>query len=122
MVVKLYIGNDDLDRFKDEAIEINSSIANINDITKNTTDYSRSFTVPATNKNNRIFKHYYDANIDNSFDARVKQDGRIELDGIPFKYGKYRLDKVSVKQGRPYAYTLTFWGNLVSLKDTLKND
>jgi len=122
MVVKLYIGNDDLDRFKDESIEINSSIANINDITKNTTDYSRSFTVPATNKNNRIFKHYYDANIDNSFDARVKQDGRIELDGIPFKYGKFRLDKVSVKQGRPYAYTLTFWGNLVSLKDTLKND
>jgi len=62
------------------------------------------------------------ANIDNTFDARVKQSGRIELDGAPFKYGKWRLDRVQVKQGRPYAYTLTFWGNLVSLKDKFKND
>lgn len=122
MIIKLYIVNDYLDRFKDESIELNSSIANINDITKNTTEYTRSFTVPATHQNNKVFKHYYDANIDNTFDARVKQSGRIELDGAPFKYGKWRLDRVQVKQGRPYAYTLTFWGNLVSLKDTLKND
>jgi len=122
MIIKLYIENDYLDRFKDESIELNSSIANINDITKNTTEYTRSFTVPATNQNNKVFKHYYDANIDNTFDARVKQSGRIELDGAPFKYGKWRLDRVQVKQGRPYAYTLTFWGNLVSLKDKFKND
>lgn len=122
MIIKLYIGNDHLDRFKDETIELNSSIANINDITKNTTDYTKSFTVPATNQNNKVFKHYYDANIDNTFDARVKQSGRIELDGAPFKYGKWRLDKVQLKQGRPYAYTLTFWGNLVSLKDKFRND
>lgn len=122
MIIKLYIGNDYLDRFKDEGIELTSSISNINDITKNTTDYTKSFTVPATNQNNKVFKHYYNANIDNTFDARVKQNGRIELDGAPFKYGKWRLERVQVKQGRPYAYTVTFWGNLVNLKDKLKND
>jgi len=121
MFVKIYIGNDRLDLFKDESIEVTSSVANINDITKNTTDYSMGFTVPATHNNNRIFKHYYDANIDNSFDARIKHTGRIELDGLPFKFGKWKLNKVSVKQGRPYAYTINFFGNLVSLKDKLKN-
>jgi len=121
MVAKIYIGNDRLDLFKDEAIELTSSVATINDITKNTTDFSRSFTVPATHTNNRIFKHYYDANIDNAFDARIKHDGRIELDGIPFKFGKWKLEKVSVKQGNPHAYSITFFGNLVSLKDKLKN-
>jgi len=121
MVAKIYIGNDRLDLFKDESIELSSSVANINDITKNTTDYSKSFTVPATHNNNRIFKHYYDANIDNAFDARIKHNGRIELDGLPFKFGKWKLDKVSIKQGKPYAYTINFFGNLVSLKDKLKN-
>ncbi len=121
MMTNIYIGNERLDLFKDESIEVTSSVANINDITKNMTDYSKSFTVPATHINNKIFKHYYDANIDNAFDARIKHDGRIELDGLPFKYGKWKLEKVSVKQGKPYAYTITFFGNLVSLKDKLKN-
>ena len=121
MVAKVYIGDNRLDLFKDEAIELTSSVANINDITKNMTDFSRSFTVPATHNNNKIFKHYYDANIDNAFDARIKHDGRIELDGLPFKYGKWKLEKVAVKQNNPYSYTITFIGNLVSLKDKLKN-
>lgn len=121
MFNNLYIGSDKIDLFKDESTEITSSVSNINDITKNMTDYSKSFTVPATHNNNRIFKHYYDANIDNAFDARIKHDGRIELDGLHFKFGKWKLEKVSVKKGNPFAYTITFFGNLVSLKDKLKN-
>lgn len=121
MFASLYIGNDKLDLFKDESVELSSSVANINDITKNMTDYSKSFTVPATHKNNITFKHYYNANIDNAFDARIKHAGRIELYGFPFKTGKWTLNKVSVKQGRPSSYTINFVGNLVSLKDKLKN-
>jgi len=122
MMLKLYIGEDVMDLFEDEGIELNSSIANVNDISKNTTDYAKSFTVPASNNNNRIFKHYYDANIDNAFDARVKVSGRIELDGLPFRYGKWSLEKVILKQGKPSSYSINFVGNLVSLKDKLKND
>lgn len=121
MFASLYIGNDKLDLFKDESVELSSSVANINDITKNMTDYSKSFTVPATHNNNIIFKHYYNANIDNAFDARIKHSGRIELYGFPFKTGKWSLNKVSVKQGRPSSYTINFVGNLFSLKDKLKN-
>jgi len=122
MIVDIYIGNYKLDTFKDESVELNNSIANVNDITKNTTEYTKSFTVPASHINNKVFKHYYNANIDNTFDARVKVSGRIDLKGIPFKYGKWRLAKVQVKQGKPYAYTINFWGNLVSLKDKFKDD
>lgn len=121
-MLKLYIENDVMDMFQDESIEINSSIANVNDISKNTTDYAKSFTVPASNTNNRIFKHYYDANIDNAFDARVKVSGRIEFDGMLFRFGKWSLEKVAIKEGKPYAYSINFVGNLVSLKDKLKND
>lgn len=122
MIVDIYIGNFKLDMFKDESIELNSSVANINDISKNTTEYTKSFTVPASHINNKIFKHYYNANIDNTFDARTKVDGRIELSGIPFKFGKWRLEKVAVKQNKPSSYTINFRGNLVSLKEKFKED
>jgi len=122
MIIDIYIGNDKLEIFKDEGVQLNSSVANINDITKNTTDYTQNFTVPASDNNNAIFKHYYDADIDNGFDARVKVNGRIEIDGIPFKYGKWKLLKVNVKQGKPANYSITFTGNLFSLKEKFKDD
>ena len=122
MKVLLYIGNSLLEMFETENVELKSEVSSISDITKNLTDFTRSFTVPASENNNILFKHYYNANIDNTFDARTKVAGRIELDGMPFKYGKFRLEKVSVKGGNPYAYTIQFWGNSVNLKDTIKND
>ena len=40
MVTKLYIGNEQLDLHQDENIIVNSSIADISDITKNKTEYT----------------------------------------------------------------------------------
>jgi hypothetical protein len=122
MTVAIYIENERLELFNDENIEIVSSITDSSDITKNTTDYSKGFTVPASDKNNAIFKHYYNANIDNTFDARIKKDGRIELDGLPFKSGKFRLDKVNVKNDKPSSYSINFFGKLVNLKGSVKDD
>lgn len=122
MIVNIYIGDTKLSLFEDENIELKSSLANINDITKQNTDFTRSFTVPADNINNRLFKHYYNADIDNSFDARTKVDGYIEMGGLPFKKGKFRLEKVTVEKGKPKAYTINFWGNTVSIKDKIKDD
>ena len=122
MVVKLYIGNDKLDLFKDENIVVTSTISDTEDISKNVGDYSKTFTVPASDTNNNIFSHWYDADVDNTFDSRTKVAGRIELDGLPFKVGKWRLSKVNVKSGNPSSYTINFFGRLVSLKSLFKND
>ena len=57
--IDIYIEGKRLDLFEDENITINSSVQNINDISKVFTDFSQSFTVPASQNNNKIFKHYY---------------------------------------------------------------
>ena len=122
MITSVYIQGNKVDLFKDEDISISSSVAKIADITKNSTDYSKTFTVPASQENNKLFKHYYDADIDNSFDARVKVDGEIRLDGLPFRIGKFRLSKVAVKKNKPSSYTIQFFGNLSSIKDKVGKD
>lgn len=122
MNVSIYIEEEQLDLFKDETIEITSSIQDVNDITKNTLDYSKNFTVPASNNNNKILKHWYNSDIDNGFDARVKIDGRIEINGVVFKYGKFSLTGAKIKQGKASSYSLVFYGNAISLVDLLGND
>lgn len=122
MVTKIYIEGNLIDLYKDETMELNSSIANTDDITKINSDYTKTFTVPASDNNNAIFKHYYNADIDNTFDARTKKKAYIELDGLPFRTGKIRLEKVSVKSGKASSYTINFWGDLVNFKDLIKDD
>ena len=45
-----------VDLFKDENIELNSSIQNVNDISKTFSDFSQSFTIPASAKNKAYIK------------------------------------------------------------------
>ena len=121
VTVGLYIYiNDEAKRvelFDDEKISINSSIQNVSDISKVYTDFSQSFTVPATNNNNKIFSHLYESSIDNGYDARTRKKAYIELDTIPFRSGNIQLEKASLKNGKPENYTITFFGVLTSLKD-----
>lgn len=104
--------------FNDEKISITSSVQDVSDISKLRTDFSQSFTVPANENNNKIFSHWYNNSIDGGYDARKRKNAYIELDTIPFRQGNIQLEKATIKEGKPQDYTITFYGTLVSLKDT----
>ena len=107
-----------IELFDDEKISLNSSVQDTSDISKVYTDFSQSFTVPANDHNNAIFSHWYENSIDGGFDARKRKKAYIELDTIPFRNGNIQLEKATIKNGVPENYTITFFGSLVSLKDT----
>lgn len=120
--IQLYIENERLEMFKDESVEVTQSIKNVRDISKVFTTFSKQFSVPASKTNNKIFEHYYNFDIDNGFDARIRKDAIIELNYLPFKKGKIRLDGVDMRNNKPYAYKVTFFGSVVELKDVLGED
>ena len=125
--VQLYIKNsageyERLDTYKDETVTITQSIKNIKDLAKILTDFSQSFTIPASKNNNKIFKHYYNSDIQNSIDARFLIDAKINLNGVDFKEGKIRLLGVKMKDNSPLSYRITFVGNTVSLKTLFSDD
>ena len=120
--VQLYIQGERVDLFADESVVLTQSIQNVKDISKIFTDFTRTFTVPANAKNNKIFKHYYNATITNTFDARSKVDATIELNHLKFRSGKVKLNGVDLKNNKPNLYRITFFGNTVSLKDTVGED
>lgn len=126
MEVALYIYDGEIAKrielFQDEKISITSSIQNVNDISKVFTDYSQSFTIPASDTNNQIFKHWYENSLDNGYDVRLRYAGYIEIDTQVFRTGKWQLESASIKNNRVEDYKLTFYGNLVSLSDKFKDD
>ncbi len=122
MIVHLYIGENKLDLFKEEQIELVQGVQDIRDITKTLNDYSKSFVVPATVNNNKIFKHYAFIGMDNSIDARVKISGRIDMGTLPFRNGYFQLNKVNIKNGQPFSYDLNFFGTLSELGVAMGED
>ena len=120
--IQLYIQGERIDLFKDESVSLTQSIQNAKDIGKVFTDFSKTFSIPATKKNNKIFKHYYNFDIINGFDARTKKPSTIELNNLPFKKGKMKLEGVDLQHNKPYAYRITFFGSTVELKDLLGED
>lgn len=120
--VDVYINNQRLDLFDDEKISVISSVQNINDISRVFNDFSQSFSVPASKNNNIIFQHYYDATINNGFDARIRHEARIEINETTFKEGTIRLEKCTVKNNKIVDYRLTFFGRLIDLKDVIGDD
>ena len=111
-----------LDLFKDEKISITSQIGNANDIGKLYTDYTQSFTIPASKTNNQILSHWYESSVDNGFDHRMRYDAFIEVNTHRFRDGTIQLEKADKKDGFIESYSVTFYGNLVQLKDIIKDD
>ena len=120
--LQVYIGGERLELFKDETVVLNSSVQNIKDISKVFTDFTQSFTIPASQVNNKILKHWYNADIENGFNSKERIQSQLELNYMPFKEGKMQLNGAKLKNGKPNSYSLTFYGNLINLSDLFGDD
>lgn len=120
--VQIYIEGERLELFNDEKISVNSTVQNIADISKVFTDFSQSFTVPATPKNNAIFEHFYANEVDGTLNYNLRRDAFIEIDLNSFRTGKIQLEKSEIKNLYTDSYTLTFYGDVRSLKDRFAED
>jgi hypothetical protein len=122
MKVKIYIEDNLLDLFKDESIQFISKLSDIEKLSNVFSDYSDSFTVPATPNNNLIFKHYFDVDIDNTFNANIRVLGYIELDTLPYRVVKVQLEGVKLKSNQIDSYKITVYGATIQLTDLFKDD
>jgi len=120
--IELYIEGQRIDLFQDESVSLTQTIKNARDVAKIFTSFTQTFNVPASKTNNKIFKHYYNFDIDGGFDARIKKNATIELNTYPFEKGKIKLEGVKLKENIPYSYNITFFGNTVDLKDIIGED
>lgn len=108
--------------FEDESINVKQVTQDLKDISKIYTDYSQSFNIPASKRNNLILSNWFNADIDNGFDARTRVQATITINTLDFKKGKIRLDGATIENNMPVKYKLTFFGNAIKIKDLLGED
>lgn len=120
--LNLYIQGQRVDLFPDETVSITETIQNVRDVGKVFTDFTKTFNVPASSNNNILFKHYYNFNVLNSFDARVRVDANLEINLLPFKKGKLKLEGTVLKNNKISSYKVTFFGDTIEIKDKLRED
>ncbi len=123
--IQLYVGAADtkrLELFNDEQINVTSTVQNIQDLSKNFTDFSQSFTIPASDYNNAILEHFYQSDVNSSLDYNIRLDAFIEIDLTFFRRGKLQVEKANIKNNRPDSYTVTFYGDGTSIKDFIAED
>ena len=101
-----------------ELITLTQVIQDVKEIDKIFTDYSRTFNLPASKKNNILFKRWYNPDIV-GFDNQIMANARIELNHLAFKEGKIKLESVTMKHNQPSLYKVTFFGNTVSLSNLI---
>lgn len=120
--IQLYINNERVDLFEDESVSLTQTIQNVKDIKSIFTDFSQSFSVPASKRNNKIFKHFYNYDIDaeSSFNANDLVSATIEINYRSFSKGFIGLNGSQMKNNKGYAYKITFFGETISLKNKLK--
>ena len=111
-----------LDLFQDEKIEINLNVKNLSDISKVRADFTQSFSIPTSPNNNALLSYWFDADVDGTFNANIRIDAYIEVNSIPFKFGSVQLESSKLKNGLPYSYSITFYGNSVNLSDKFADD
>jgi hypothetical protein len=126
MIVELYVYVDGepnrVELFDDEKISVTQNVQNFKDIAKLFSDYSQSFTVPASPRNNGILKHWYESAIENGFDSRYRYDAFIKINQSTFKVGTIQLLSATIKDRQPTDYKITFYGKVKQIKDVLGDD
>ncbi len=111
-----------LDMFGDETVNIKTVVKDLSDPKKLFTDVSRSFTVPASKKNNKIFKHYYNIDILQGLDSRELIPCKLLLNNTTYKVGNLNIEGVGMSKGMPTSYKIRFIGKLSELARRIGQD
>lgn len=118
---RMCLNGDFLDLYNDETINITLKQTDIKEIGSNFGDYSNNFNIPATNRNNRVLKYWYDQFNDNQF-STGKVCSRIDIDGVFFRNGIITINSCdSDDNGNIKSYNIKFNTDIKSIKDVISN-
>lgn len=107
-----------MDLYLNETISLQYSFSDIKDLKAKAT-YSRSFRIPATDNNSKIFGFIENNTYQfNSFNPKRKLQAIITVDTLPILEGNIQWKASYTQQGKVSEYEVVFFGNVI---DFFKN-
>ena len=115
--IRTTVDNDNifLDLYRNEPVLLSLSFAELQDITKKNSNFSKAFSLPGSKKNNQVFNFFYDLNaIPTTFDPNNKFSATLMWDGYEIMVGYIRLNGVTIADGE-IIYQVTFYNQVGDL-------
>jgi hypothetical protein len=112
--IRCYVdGNQEfIELYGNEDISIETSFAEIQDITKKNSAFTREFKVPGTNNNNYIFNYFFDINsVFLTWNPQKKFEADILYNGYELFNGYIRLNSVDINI-KEKIYSITFYNGV----------
>lgn len=117
--IRTYVdGNQEfIELYGNEEIDMEVSFAEIQDITKKNSAFTKEFKVPGSKNNNYIFNYFFDINqVFTNWNPKRKFEADLIYDGYEIYNGYVRLNSVSINKIEK-VYSITFYsavGDLVA--------
>jgi hypothetical protein len=123
--VRLVCGGVSVDLPSDFGILINKSIADIREPESRSSDWSKTFTLPGTKANNKLFTHLFDLNLsirntsatnfNPDFNPNLKADAILQVDEVTQIQGFIRLLGIKINDFNQIEYECSMHGELADL-------
>ena len=123
--VRLVCGGYSVDLPSDFGIQINKSIADIREPESRSSDWTKTFTLPGTKTNNKLFTHLFDLNLSirnttstnfsPDFNPNLKADALLTVDEVTQIEGFIRLLSIKVNDLNQIEYECSMHGELADL-------
>jgi hypothetical protein len=111
------------DLYQEEDIPLTLSIDEFKNVAEQVKSYSKSFSLPATKRNNRIFNNMFDvtrADDGYIFNPYVKTACILKQDGFTIFEGFLKLIDVKDKEGQ-ISYNVNLYSDVIALAEVLEN-
>jgi hypothetical protein len=128
MSARLFVEGFEADTLGDIDVEFTFSVADISDIERRNTSFSKTLTLPSTSRNQQLFGNIFDisvsndiipgANIGQNFNPAKQAKAQIFLDNVKIFDGVLRMSKINNKEGE-ILYEVNMFGRLRDILDAL---
>jgi hypothetical protein len=128
MSARLFIEGFEADTLGDIDVEFTFSVADITDIERRNTSFSKTLTLPSTARNQQLFGNIFDisvsndifegANIGQNFNPAKQAKAQIFLDNVKIFDGVLRMSKINNLEGN-IVYEVNVFGRLRDILDAL---
>jgi hypothetical protein len=102
--IELYIEDKKVDTYGEEGFTLTFTIAEISEIGKKSSSFSKEITLPANDNNNRVFTSLFDVTVDGGFNPISRKRAVLYVDGVALMQGYFKLNGINIKDSEYVTY------------------
>jgi len=114
-MLRLTIGGNEIELYENEPVNLSYQFSNLQEINASSSNFSQTFRVPLTKKNQDYFGPVNEFGLIPDWDPKTKVDAELSYNTIPVMRGFVQVKAIYVQKGKYADVELVFFGETANL-------